>query len=314
MPQRSKKLPARQAEANFQGVWKMFGLVFLLSSLLSIFILWRQRAWVGNHQRAVVVVHQTQEEVRHPLSIVIFKPEEKIQVLRLPPEQMIETPLEYGTYTSDALVGLTQLEGLKWDYLQYALSLEYGVALDGIIWSQTAELNQVSQIRGLALRSVFNRRPSTLAFWDRMKMWLWSQRVPNYQLEVTDMARYLEEDSKKLDQTRYDRWAELYVQDVAVRGSDYSVAVHNGTNINGYAKRVSRMLGLMGYYVRAVETVQPQEQSIIWHESGTATWPAQRLKAVANVFDWKKNAEKTSDARADAVWQLGSNERELFQD
>lgn len=312
MPRKRANRTIDHDEANFTGVWRMFGLVFLLSSLLTIFILWRQRQWRGDHQRAIVVVHQLEDEIRHPLSLVVFRPEDKVQILELPPHQLVETPLEYGTYTTDALVGFTQLEDLQWEYLQYTLSLEYGVALDGIVWSTQSELSQIDHVRRMALLSLINQCPSTLAFWDRMKMWLWAQRIPTYQLESTDLNQYLKDDNR-LDQTRYDRWAELYLQDVAIRSSDFSVAVHNGTSINGYAKRVARMLNLMGYYVRNVETVDAEDTSRIWHDGNISSWPAQRLRNVTSVFSWKKDKQRVEEVRSEVLWLLGTDQRELFK-
>lgn len=294
-----------------QSVGKVFGIIFLLSMVLAVFILFRQRQWRGDQQRAVLVVHSIREEVRQPLSLVVMKPENKVQVLPLPPDQIIETPLDYGGYTTDALVGLTQLEKLRWEYLTYTVSLEYGVAIDGIAWSNEPDLKSLAQVKKLSFFALVNRRPSTIVFWDRFKWWIWLQRVPSYQFESVDVAQYVD-GNHRLDEARYDRWAELYVQDASIRGSDYSLIVQNGTGVDGYAHRVGRMLGLMGFYVRGLETIDGLEKSAVLLEKGTSSWSSQRLQAVFASFPDKKDPALIEEKRTNAVLRVGNDQKQYF--
>lgn len=291
----------------------MFGIVFCLSLFLTIFILFRQRRWVGNHQRAVLVVHEGIDEVRQPLSIVVLKPDKKVQVLPIPPQQVIETPLDYGHYNSDALVGLTQLEHLRWDFLTYTVSLEYGVSIDGIIWTKQTELTQLSQVRKLALLALFNQRPNSLAFWDRLRLWQSLQQVPSYQFTLVDVSTYLDETTHQLDQTRYDRWAELYLQDAEIRGSDYSLVVQNATSVNGYATRVGRMLSLMGYYVRGLETVEEDSGTTLFIEKGKSSWPSDHLQHFFDALPLKRDNNLTTEKRTNAVLRLGNDQKDWYK-
>jgi len=291
----------------------MFGLVFVLSVLLTTFILFRQRHWRGSHQRAVLIVHEGQDEVRQPLSIVVLKADKKVQVLPLPPQQVIETPLDYGSYNSDALVGLTQLEKLRWDFLTYTVSLEYGVAIDGIIWTKQPDLPQLSQVRKLSLLAMLNQRPSTMSWWDRLSMWQYLQQVPAYQFELVEVQQYVDQSTHRLDQTRYDRWAELYLQDPEVRGSDYSLVVQNATSVNGYATRVGRMLGLMGYYVRGLETVEEDTGTTLLLEKGDQSWPGKKLQLFLDALPQKRDNELTQEKRTNAVLRLGNDQKEWYR-
>jgi len=309
---RRRRQSSSVAADSSQSIWKAFGIIFLLSTVLSVFILFRQRQWQGDHQRAVLVVHSVGDEVRQPLSLVIVKPENKIQVLPLPPDQIVETPLDYGGYATDALVGLTQLENLRWEYLTYAVSLEYGVAIDGIVWSKEPDLKNLSQVRKLAFLALINRQPSTIVFWDRFKWWVWLQRVPSYQFESVDVAQYVD-GNRRLDQARYDRWAELYLQDSAIRGSDYSLIVQNGTGVDGYAHRVGRMLGLMGFYVRGLETIDGLEKSAVLLEKGAEPWSAQRLQSVFSSFPSKKDPGLVEEKRTNAVLRVGTDQSVYFK-
>ncbi len=297
---------------NQQSVWRVFGLIFFLSTVLTGFLLFRERQWRGDHQRAVLVVHQVKDEVRQPLSLVVVKTENKVQVLPLPPQQVIQTPLDYGNYTSDALVGLTQLENLRWEFLTYAISLEYGVAIDGIVWTQEAELSSLSKVRKLAFFALVNNQPSTMVFWDRFKWWGWLQRVPSYQFELVDIHQYLT-DANRLDEPRYDRWAELYLQDASIRGSDYSLVVQNGTGVDGYAHRIGRMLGLMGFYVRGLETIDGLERSAVLLEKGTTPWSGQRLESVFSFFTTKRDQALVEEKRTNAVLRVGSDQAQYFK-
>lgn len=291
----------------------MFGLVFFLSLVLAIFILFRQRRWEGNHQRAVLVVHQGQDEVRQALTIVVLKPEKKVQVLPIPARQVIETPLDYGSFNSDALVGLTQLEKLQWEFLTYTLSLEFGVGIDGIIWTKDEQINQLSQLKKLSIMSILNQRPTTMAFWDRLKLGQSLQRVPSYQFELVDVNIYLDESTNRLDKTRYDRWAELYLQDAEIRGSDFSLVVQNATSVNGYATRVGRMLGLMGYYVRGLETVEEDADTTLYITKGNLVWPGDRLRNFFAALPQKRDDELPQEKRTNAVLRLGNDQKEWYR-
>jgi len=141
------------------------------------------------------------------------------------------------------------------------------------------------------------------------------QQVPAYQFELVDVAQYLDEATHRLDQARYDRWAELYLQDAEVRGSDYSLVVQNATSVNGYATRVGRMLGLMGYYVRGVETVEDGnvDTSLFTQKESAGTWPDNRLKTFFSALPQKRDDSLTQEKRTNAVLRLGDDQKDWYK-
>jgi len=288
--------------------------IALVAWVLTIFILFRQREWSGNQQRGIIVIESRPGEVRQPLTLVIMKPDNKVLLMPIPAQQKIETPFNYGTYSSDALVGLTQLEELDWEYLEYTLALEFGVALDGIVWSDTP-VRSLGDLRSLGLQALLNRKANTLAWWDRATLWRWLQEVPSYQLETVDMSNYLIGDTNMLDTTRYDRWAELYLQDSAIRANGFSISVQNGSGIEGYASRVGRMVGLMGYDLRSIDTVGTSTISeLLWAETlQRDNWSAQRLQSVLAPFRARVDQGANEQSRSQAIIRLGTDQATLFQ-
>lgn len=313
-PRRRSSAVPESSSRSFWTLSRVFLAIALLAWVLTIFILFRQSEWSGKQQRGVILIESRPDEVRQPLTLVIMKPDNKVFVMPIPAQQKIETPFNYGTYSSDALVGLTQLEQLDWEYLEYTLALEFGVALDGIIWTDTPA-SSVGELRSLGLQAVLNRKASTVSWWDRMTWWRWLQQVPTYQLETLDMSNYLIGDTNMLDTTRYDRWAELYLQDPDIRGNGFSVSVQNGSGIEGYASRVGRMVGLMGYDLRSIDTVGTSTISeLLWAETlQRDNWSAQRLQEVLEPFRARVDQGANEQARSQAIIRLGTDQSTLFQ-
>ncbi len=314
---RTRRVPARSASAtvssSFWTLSRVFFIIVILAWALTIFILFRQRQWKGEEQRGVVIVQSVPDEVRQPLTLVILKPDQKVFLLPIPPEQKIETPFNYGVYTSDALGGLTQLEDLKWEFLLSTLSLEFGVGLDGIIWTDSP-VTTLGDLRAVGLQAMLNRKATTLPWWDRMTLWRKLQQMPSYQIETEEIARYLQTETQMLDTNRYDRWAEFSLQDARIRESGFSVSVQNGSGIEGYAGRVGRMLGLMGYDLRSVETVGTNTISeLLWAQDPGNGWSQRRLRELLPVFSSRTDSGTTEQARSQAVIRLGTDQVTLFQ-
>jgi hypothetical protein len=311
-----RRLPSSNDSHSKKSFWtlsRVLIIIAIVAWILTIFILYRQRRWQGPEQRAVLVVQSVPDTVRLPLRLVVLKPGEKIYILNISPEQKIATPFKYGTYTSDALVGLTQMEEMEWSYLEYLIALEFGVAVEGIIWTDSPVTSR-SELSALSLQAVLNRKSNTMPWWDRLTLWHRVQQTPSYQVESVDLGQYLISDTKLLDTTRYDRWAELYLQDSTIRGSGYSVAVQNGSGIEGYAGRVGRMLGLMGYDLRSIDTVGTSTLSeVIWSQSNRNEWESTRLQTLFSSFSQRIDPNTVEQARSRAVVRLGTDQTILFQ-
>jgi len=313
-PRRRSSAAPQPATGSFWTLSRVLVAIALVAWVLTIFILFRQREWSGNQQRGIIVIESRPDEVRQPVTLVIMKPDNKVLLMPIPAQQKIETPFNYGTYSSDALVGLTQLEELDWEYLEYTLALEFGVSLDGIVWTDTP-VSSLGDLRSLGLQAMLNRRASTLSWWDRMTWWRWLQQVPSYQLETVNLSSYLVSETNMLDTTRYDRWAELYLQDPDIRGNGFSVSVQNGSGIEGYASRVGRMVGLMGYDLRSIDTVGTSTISeLLWAEDlQSDNWSAQRLQSVLAPFRARVDQGANEQARSQAIIRLGTDQATLFQ-
>jgi hypothetical protein len=89
--------------------------------------------------------------------------------------------------------------------------------------------------------------------------------------------------------------------------------VQNGTGVDGYAHRVGRMLGLMGFYVRGLETIDGLEKSAVLLEKGAAPWSAQRLQSVFSAFPSKKEPSLVEEKRTNAVLRVGTDQSVYFK-
>lgn len=279
-----------------------------------------QRRWKLAGQRAVLIVHDSVDEVRKPLSLAVVRPtSDELTLISIPPNQSINTLKNDVAYSSDALVGFTQLEGYSWQYLQYVAGLEYGVIIDGIVWSQQApDQITLDSVRKLAQQSLFRQTPTTLAYWDRFMWWRSLSQIPNYEVEqASEMQQFLTEE-QALDTTKYQKQFFSQVQDVAIRNSGWSVAILNGSGIQGYASRVASALEMMGYEVRSVDTIESTEHSALVFAPQRADsfieeqWAQQRLRDFFHPFERREDEELTRRRRSNAVIILGTDQSTLW--
>lgn len=285
-----------------------FVLIFFASLFLAVFVLFMQRRWRAPGQRAIVIVHDAVDPVRKPLTIVIIDPQSpRLTIAPLPPERSFSPLLGYGTYQSQALVGLTQLDGLKWDFLTGSLSLELGVALDGIIWSRSEKIESRGDVRAAVLAVLANRSATTLAYWDRGRLLAMLESIPDYKLDISFPAQ--------ADEDAVEKWAARTIQDNQIRSSGITVAIQNASGIQGLATRYSRMLRIMGYDVRNIETIPEQTRSRLVHRpeaesTSQGQWAIHRLVVAASYLEKEVDEELAQKLRSDLVLVLGTDMRE----
>jgi hypothetical protein len=299
-------------------LWQSFFLTALLSLFLVVFLLYRQRDWTLRGQRALVIVHEQQEGVRQNLTLVVADPlQSDLRILPLPPEQYVVTALSrYGAYQTDALAGLTLLENLDWDFLQQSLAREYGVVVDGVVWTDQANVTTQAEVRRLSWSGVFNQSATTLSYWDRWTWWRLVGSVPSYQVEIAPMKDWIDEEGRLRD-TPYEAWAETKIQDEQIRQSGLTVVVQNGTQLQGEANRVARMLRLIGYAVRNIDTVEKQESTKIVlgasrEEQPEIAWALARLRDLYPRAEVVVDDAAVQKARSDIVLIMGQNQEGSF--
>jgi hypothetical protein len=256
--------------------------------------------------------------VRKPLTLItIDSLNNKVVMAPLPAAQRLPVALTYGSYTVDALVGLTQLEKLRWDFLRLSLSLELGVAVDDIIWTKQTTVTTLGQLQGLAAASLWRPPYTTMTFWDRFTLWRQLMLIPSYQVETVKMADYLQADST-LDAAAWDRAQPRWWLDRTVRQSGLSIVVQNGSGVSGYANRLSRALGLMGFAIRQVENIPDEPKTIIltkdrssWNSAQQWAWS--RLTTLLAPFPVRTDAAAADAQRVDMVIRLGKDQSRLFR-
>lgn len=299
------------------GLVQSFGLTILLTVILVVFLLYRQKTWQFSGQRAVVIIQEEKDSVRRPITIAVVDPSaSKLTLIPLPRQQYVSPSItSYGPYQTDALVGLTQLDSLKWEFLQQTLAWEYGVGVDGILWTNKESVATLKDVRSIAQSGILNTTATTMKYWDR---WQWQQmlsRVPEYQVETAPLAEWLEEDGT-LKELSYDGWAERTIQDTQVRQSAISVVVQNGSGVQGQANRVARALRLTGFGVRNIDTVGEQSNTKIVlspslkKDEASIRWSIARIHSLFPYADVISEAEITERTRADIVVILGKDQAE----
>ncbi len=317
------RLPAfarRPSRGHEKGLtlWQSFFFTVLVSLFLVVFLLYRQREWEQRGQRAVLVVHEQEQGVRQRLTLVVADPiQSDIHILPLPEKQYVVTAIaRYGAYQTDALAGLTLLEGLDWEFLEQSLSREYGVVIDGIFWTHESEIKSDAGVRGLAWQGILNRVNTTLSYWDRWTWWRLVRSVPSYQVELAKTEDWVDAEGR-LRTLAYESWAEKKIQDEQIRQSGIAVVVQNGSQIQGEANRVARMLRIVGYAVRNIDTIDPQENTKIVlsqtrEEKSEIAWAVSRLKELYPQATVEENTEVAQRARADIVLVIGKNQEGSF--
>ncbi len=276
--------------------------------MMAVFILFMQRRWRSAGQRAIIIVHDTVDEVRKPLTIVVLDPNApRLTILPLPPEKPILPLLNYGSYPSQGLVGLTQLEDLRWEFLTGSLALEYGAAVDGIIWSRQTKLLSRGELRSLIWQTIANRASTTLAYWDRWQLLAMVEAIPDYKLDLSWSAEASADDQEK--------WASRTIQDNQIRQSGIAVAVQNAAGIPGLATRFARMARIMGFDVRNIENGETQVKSQLLYkpeliENAAGQWALQRLEMATGYLNSKPDSNITQRLRSDLVIILGTDWRD----
>jgi hypothetical protein len=295
------------------ALWQSFFLTALLSLFLVVFLLYRQREWTLRGQRALVIVHEQKEGVRQKLTLVVVDPlQQDLRILPLPPQQYVITALtRYGAYQTDALAGLTLLENLDWRFLEQSLAREYGVVLDGVVWTDQQSITSQSDVRTLSWSGVLNQSKTTLAYWDRWTWWRLVGSVPQYQVELAPLQDWVDGDGRLRD-TAYESWAETKIQDEQVRQSGLTVVVQNGSEAQGEANRVARMLRLIGYAVRNIDTIDRQTNTKIVlgsrrEEKPEIAWAVTRLRDLYPHAEVIEDESAVQKARSDVLLILGQD-------
>lgn len=272
----------REARTSRLGVVWTFFAIFVVATLLSVFVVLMQRRWTQGGQRAVLLIEPANADLRQRLSIVLTQPGQRQAVLlRLPPNQGVAT-FQQGQYESDALAGFIRLEKMDWAQLRLLVGLQYGVAVDDIVWVRD-EVTTWPQVQAALTPLLWAQLPTTLTYADRWQLWWQVRRIPAGAVQVPDLSRWQLE-TGILDTSAYDRAVSRWLEDAQIRASGMTVAVENGTPLQGLGGRVARALTLLGFEVVAVDSVAPTEKSMLLRAEETSNaasrWGESRLRTL----------------------------------
>lgn len=320
MTRRPHHRPAQrgsQEPSPVTHVARTFLLMAVISLALTVFVLFMQREWRLSGVRTVVLVHMPESDVvRRKLTLVqLDQQQNQLTIVPLPPEQQVAIFNQPEvSFATDALYGYSQLEKKDSSWIRLQLALEYGVVVDGIIWTSDVTVTTKKEVMNNSWKTLVRQRPTSLTYWDRLIWWQSLRKVEDFAVGTPiSLAEYVLPDTKELDFTRYDRWASQNVQDTQIRQTGMSVAVLNASGVQGQAQRFSRMLELIGYEVRSVDTIEPQEKTKILlappEEDQTASqeWTRQRMKDIFSSYQIKQDEEETEKRRSEAVIILGKD-------
>lgn len=300
-----------QPTTSLSSLLKIFFWIAIVAIGLTIFVWYRQREWRVQGQRGVVIVHTADDPIRRPITLAITTAEDPTTyIVQTPRDQKITLPESDVEYMVDALEGIREIEQKSWSSTLLTLSLEYGIVFDGVVWTDIPFADFTPQkLNKISTQIIFNRTPTTLSRWDRFTWWRLLRQVPSFKRQVVTIDQYLANE-KTLNQATFDPWARLKWQDWGARQSELAVAVLNASGVQGQASRFARMLELVGYEVRSVDTIPEQEQSqlILTHqvlESPQEEWALDRLQTLFDSFDRTEDAAQLERRRVEAIIILG---------
>jgi hypothetical protein len=167
-------------------------------------------------------------------------------------------------YPINSLPRLAEIE--EWPEARWRreLSLQLGVIFDGSMSVSLPQdgfdLNELKQESWFAMLS---QRESSLVPWDRLSWWQGIQKADDLRSQVFEFDRAWLTPEKTLNQSVYDRFARLRLQDEAIRNSQWTLRVVNASGRSGEAGRQARMLELIGFGVRSVDTQSDLSESAV---------------------------------------------------
>jgi hypothetical protein len=268
-------------------------LFILLTTLgLTVWILHRQREWVDVGQRAMVIVHPATGEISTPLTIAVWHPEtSEVLLLPLPESLMFRASHNGESYPVSGLPRLAEIENWSTTRWQRELSLQLGVVFDGSLHVSSPQTDfDLDELEAQSLQALLGGRQTSLVMWDR---WTWLQALQNADdlksRVITFESGWLDGD-KHLNEAVYDRFARLRLQDETLRNSQWTLRVVNASGIAGDASRQARMLELIGYGVRAVESQDEMSLSTVVtlprlaEDDAADVWARSRLQVL--YADW----------------------------
>lgn len=297
---------------NRSGKLAAFLLITILSVGLVFFVWFMQRQWRQPVQRSLLVVHTSEDPIRRPLTLLIATADSsRLLIVPLPRDQQIPVMGTGTEYPSDAWVGVTELEKQPWSYLISNMGQTYGIQADGVVWTDQPYDNfEFAQAKTLANKMLFNQVKTTVRQWDR---WSWQKMVysvPAYKAERREDLNTFLNAEKRMEINLSDRFLAQFFQDTTIRQNRVSVAVLNASGQQGRAQQIARMLELIGFEVRSVDTIEPQEQSKLlvhpdWIKKTDAQWPQERLHQIFSSYEITPDTDQTERRRTDVVVIVG---------
>lgn len=240
----------------------------------------------------MIVQHPAVSDVVTPLTLVIWQPAER-EVILLPVPQTLKFQSSQNAepYAFATLPRLAEVEGWSETRWLREVSLQFGVVFDGVL---VTPVDQNDFTPGVLLaesrRAVWGQRLSSLGIWDSLTWWQGLKRTDALKREVVAFEPSWMTADGQLDPGTYDRFARLRLQDETIRSSEWVLRVTNLSGKAGEAGRHARMLELVGYGVRGLDTETVQGGSDLQilpaslDQSGEDHWARVRLMRLYD--DW----------------------------
>lgn len=241
----------------------VFFLIVCLTLALWGWILYRNRDWQKLGQRALILIHPATGEITTPLTVAVWHPDQReVLLLPLPDEMQFQASHNGERYSISSLPRLAEIE--NWSDVRWRreLSLQLGIIFDGSMWvSLPQDGFDLNELKQESWQALLGQRQSTLAPWDNLSWWQGMQQADDLRSQVFEFDRAWLGPDKTLNQSVYDRFARLRLQDETIRNSQWTLRVVNASGRSGEAGRQARMLELIGFGVRSVETQTEQSTS-----------------------------------------------------
>lgn len=275
-----------------------FFLILLIVASLTVWVLHRNRSWSTQGQRTLVLIHPATNAVETPLSLAIWRPEQReVLLLPLPPSLRFQSSHNGEVYALNTLPRLAEVE--QWPESRWwrEVSLQFGLVIDGVVQVtfSSEELSFVSLERD-SWQAIWQDR-STLQHWDRLTWWQGLRQADPRKVQVLSFESNWLGEENQLSHAHFDRFARLTLQDGQIRRSLISVQVVNASGVSGQANRQARMLEIMGFGVKSVETadISQNETSGLRLQSAQDTeklsaesvWARKRLQQL--YADWPQS-------------------------
>lgn len=307
-----KKIKRRRI---LRAVFLVMTLAFLAGLVFRFFGFISQAKWDGRTRLNLAL----QAEV---VSLASYSPsDERLTILVIPGQTFIEAIHGYGPYRAESIYPLGELEKKGGELLSGSLQEYLGIPVQAyaVFGDLAMRKNQPSETKKSLVKGIFGllgkrSGQTSLTIWDLLRLGWKVKKVKPSRISIVN----LEETSAssqvvlpdgsgaiRVDTDRVDRIVSRFFPDEHLKHEGLAVAVLNGTEHEGLARRAARVLENIGGRVvsvgEAAKTEECEVRSLAKHKDSDTV---RRLKETFNCF-W--GGEALEEQRASVVLILGES-------